>query len=58
MDRRSVGEEIKEEERGIGRDEEEAGGENERRGGGMVFLAMQVLEIPAGGRRFPLVYIR
>ena len=25
------------------------------RGGGAVFLAMQVLEIPAGGRGFPLV---
>ena len=25
-------------------------------GGGAVFLAMQVLEIPAGGRGFPLVY--
>ena len=24
-------------------------------GGGAVFLAMQVLEIPAGGRGFPLV---
>ena len=24
-------------------------------GGGVVFLAMQVLEIPAGGRGFPLV---
>ena len=26
-------------------------------GGGAVFLAMQVLEIPAGGRGFPLVII-
>ena len=25
-------------------------------GGGAVFLAMQILEIPAGGRGFPLVY--
>ena len=25
-------------------------------GGGAVFLAMQVLKIPAGGRGFPLVY--
>ena len=27
-------------------------------GGGAVFLAMQVLEIPAGGRGFPLVVIK
>ena len=27
----------------------------ERTRGGAVFLAMQVLEIPAGGRGFPLV---
>ena len=26
-------------------------------GGGAVFLAMQVLEIPAGGRGFPLVIL-
>ena len=55
-DWRSVNEENKgEEERGRG------GGvrENERRGrlGGAVFLAMQVLKIPAGGRGFPLVFI-
>ena len=39
--------------------EEERGREreNERRGGGALFLVMQVLEIPAGGRGFPLVYI-
>ena len=40
-------------------DEEERGrgGENEKRGrpGGAVFLVMQVLKIPAGGRGFPLV---
>ena len=40
-------------------DEEERGrgGKNERRIGGAVFLAMQVLKIPAGGRGFPLVSI-
>ena len=57
-----------EEERRIRNKEEEQerrGGEETRRrgkeermrgwGGGAVFLAMQVLEIPAGGRGFPLV---
>ena len=45
-----------EEDRGIGGDEEEGErGENERRGGGVVFLAMQVLQISAGGRGSPLV---
>ena len=61
VDRRSVSEENKEEEeKGIGGDEEERGrgGENERRGGGVVLLAMQVLEIPAGGRGFPLVILK
>ena len=46
------------EEKARGGDEEEwEGGANERLGwgGGTVFLAMQVLEIPAGGRGFPLV---
>ena len=37
--------------------EEREGGENERRGEGAVFFAMQVLEIPAGGRGFPLVIL-
>ena len=55
MDRRSVGEENKgEEERGIGGEETRRTGE-ERMRGGVVFLAMQVLEISAGGRGFPLV---
>ena len=36
-------------------EEREGGGENDRRGGGAVFLAIQVLEIPAGGRGLPLV---
>ena len=36
---------------------EREGGENERRGEGAVIFAMQVLEIPAGGRGFPLVTI-
>ena len=56
VDWRSVNEENKgEEERGKrGR---RRGGEGQRRRmrGGAVFLAMQVLEIPAGGRGFPLV---
>ena len=41
-------------------DEEERGrgGKNERRIGGAVFLAMQVLKIPAGGRGFPLVIVK
>ena len=58
VDRRSVGDENKvEEDRGIGGDEEEGErGENERRGGGVVFLAMQVLQISAGGRGSPLVF--
>ena len=64
VDWRSVNEENKgEEERGKeGRrvDEEERGrGERREEGpgrpGGAVFLAMQVLKIPAGGRGFPLV---
>ena len=38
-------------------EEREGGGENDRRGGGAVFLAIQVLEIPAGGRGLPLVEI-
>ena len=37
------------------RGEEGRGGENERRGRRGMFLAIQVLEIPAGGRGFPLV---
>ena len=47
------------------KEKERRGGEETRRrgkeermrgwGGGAVFLAMQVLEIPAGGRGFPLV---
>ena len=46
--------------RRIGGDEEETGrgGKNERRGGRALFLAMQVLEIPAGGRKFPLVTVK
>ena len=58
MDRRSVGEENKgEDEREIGGEETRRRGEEEERmrGGGALFLAMQVLEIPAGGRGFPLV---
>ena len=45
---------------GLGDEEEWEGGANERLGwgGGTVFLAMQVLEIPAGGRRFPLVHFK
>ena len=61
VDRRSVNEESKgEEERGKrGR---RRGGDGKRRrmrggGGGAVFMAMQVLEIPAGGRGFPLVIL-
>ena len=52
MDWRSVNEENKV-------DEEERGraGKNERRLGGAMFLTMQVLKIPAGGRGFPLVDI-
>ena len=42
----------------MGRDEEEREEEDqERLRGGAVFLAMQVLRIPAGGRGFPLVII-
>ena len=60
MDRRSVGEDNKgEEERGIGAEETRQRGEEEEtmRGGGgrTVFLVMQVLKNPAGGRGFPLV---
>ena len=60
MDRRSVGEDNKgEEERGIGAEEMRQRGEEEERmrggGGRTVFLVIQVLEIPAGGRGFPLV---
>ena len=51
-----------EEERGIGGEETRRRGKQEERkgggGGGAVFLAMQVLEIPAGGRGFPLVYLK
>ena len=61
VDWKSVNEEIKgEEERGKRGQETRRRGEeeeSERRGGGAVFLAMQVLEIPAGGRGFPLVDI-
>ena len=57
MDRRSVGEDNKgEEERGLGGEETE-GKNEERMRGRTVFLVMQVLEIPAGGRGFPLVQI-
>ena len=37
------------------RREEEGRRREERMRGGLVFLVMQVLEIPAGGRGFPLV---
>ena len=54
---RSVGEGNKgEEERRIGGEETRRRGEEEERPRrGAVFLAMQVLRIPAGGRGFPLV---
>ena len=63
VDWRSVNEENKgEKERGkegkkVDEEERGRGGENEKRGrpGGAVFLAMQVLKTPAGGRGFPLV---
>ena len=58
MNRRSVGEENKEEEeRRIGGEETRRREEEEERmrGGDALFLAMQVMEIPAGGRGFPLV---
>ena len=46
-----------EEERRGGDEERRRGEEKERIRGGALFLMMQVLEIPAGGRGFPLVYI-
>ena len=56
VDWRSVNVENKgEEERGEGGEERGRGGENERRGRRGLFLATHVLEIPAGGRGFPLV---
>ena len=56
---RSVGERNKgEEERRVGGEETSRGGEEEERlREGAVFLAMQVLRIKAGGRRFQLVGI-
>ena len=65
VDWRSVNEENKgEEEKGkegkrVDEEERGRGGENEKRGrpGGAVFLVMQVLKIPAGGRGFPLVHL-
>ena len=62
VDRRNVGEDNKgEEERGMGAEETRQRGEEEERmrggGGRTVFLVMQVLEIPDGGRGFPLVFL-
>ena len=45
------------EERGKRGEKRGRGGQNERRGRRGMFLAIQVLEIPAGGRGFPLVSI-
>ena len=41
-----------------GEEERRRGEEKERMRGGALFLVMQVLEIPAGGRGLPLVYTK